>query len=72
MMLEHRPTTFGPRDTSRVFLFFFFFFTMCQVYRSIILVLSHFLKDVSGTDVIGYWATLGILYVVGVRAVIYL
>lgn len=29
--------------------------TTCQVYHCIIRVSSHLLKDVSGTDCVGYW-----------------
>lgn len=42
---------------------------MCHVYHCVIRVFSHSLKDVSGTDCVGYWQTLRIDYIITRTAV---
>lgn len=51
---EPRPT-FGPKEQYISGVCNYLLLTMCQVYHCIIRVSSRFLKDVSGTDFVGYW-----------------
>lgn len=51
---EPRPT-FGPKEQYISGVCNYLLLTMCQVYHCIIRVSSHSLKDVSGTDFVGYW-----------------
>lgn len=51
---EPRPTC-GPKEQYISGVCNYSLLTMCQVYHCIIRVSSHSLKDVSGTDFVGYW-----------------
>lgn len=51
---EPRPTL-GPKEQYISGVCNHLLLTMCQVYHCIIRVSSHFRKDVSGTDCVGYW-----------------
>lgn len=66
---EVRPT-FGPKEQKYISgVCNYVLLKMCHVYHCVIRVFSHSLKDVSGTDCVGYWQTLRIDYIITRTAV---